>query len=196
MWQRIETDRLLACLPHRERMVVSQRFGLDDAPATLREIGGEQNVSLERIRQIELKAIRRMRRWAMLSDATARERGCPLPRERLQQPAAPRPRSPDPMPWETPRLTQVRRLPIEHLRLTLPRALVDWVIFPNGPRTIGDLMDSSQRQLAALPGHTPELLAKLVDVMRVLDAHCFLVEGRTSAAFDGIYSSITPAENP
>jgi RNA polymerase primary sigma factor len=54
--------RVLAELSDRERRVLLLRFGLeDDMPRTLEEVGKEFNVTRERIRQIEAKALRKLR---------------------------------------------------------------------------------------------------------------------------------------
>jgi RNA polymerase primary sigma factor len=53
---------VLATLNDREKKVLIQRFGLlDGKPKTLEEVGVEFNVTRERIRQIEAKALRKMR---------------------------------------------------------------------------------------------------------------------------------------
>ena len=53
---------LLSKLRERERRVLILRFGIeDDHPRTLEEVGRELNVTRERIRQIEEKALRRMK---------------------------------------------------------------------------------------------------------------------------------------
>lgn len=53
---------VLSTLTDRERKVLIQRFGLlDGKPKTLEEVGIEFNVTRERIRQIEAKALRKMR---------------------------------------------------------------------------------------------------------------------------------------
>lgn len=53
---------VLSTLTDRERKVLIQRFGLQDGkPKTLEEVGIEFNVTRERIRQIEAKALRKMR---------------------------------------------------------------------------------------------------------------------------------------
>jgi RNA polymerase primary sigma factor len=53
---------VLKTLSDRERTVLIQRFGLADGkPKTLEEVGLEFNVTRERIRQIEAKALRKMR---------------------------------------------------------------------------------------------------------------------------------------
>lgn len=55
-------SEVLATLSDRERKVLIQRFGLlDGKPKTLEEVGVEFNVTRERIRQIEAKALRKMR---------------------------------------------------------------------------------------------------------------------------------------
>ena len=53
---------VLKTLTPREEKVLSLRFGLDDGnPKTLEEVGKEFNVTRERIRQIEAKALRKLR---------------------------------------------------------------------------------------------------------------------------------------
>ena len=53
---------LLGTLTQREKKVLSLRFGIDDQrPRTLEEVGREFGVTRERIRQIELKALRKLR---------------------------------------------------------------------------------------------------------------------------------------
>lgn len=55
-------DVLLQDLKERERQVIVLRFGLEDGhPRTLEEVGKEFNVTRERIRQIEAKALRKLR---------------------------------------------------------------------------------------------------------------------------------------
>ena len=59
---REQVDRVLGHLQDRERRVLELRFGLfDGRPRTLEEIGGELNLTRERIRQIERKALGRLR---------------------------------------------------------------------------------------------------------------------------------------
>lgn len=53
---------VLDTLSEREKKVLILRFGLDDGrPRTLEEVGKEFNVTRERIRQIEAKALRKLR---------------------------------------------------------------------------------------------------------------------------------------
>ncbi len=53
---------VLETLTDREQKVLKLRFGLDDGrPRTLEEVGKEFNVTRERIRQIEAKALRKLR---------------------------------------------------------------------------------------------------------------------------------------
>ena len=55
-------DEVLGTLPPREQEVLKMRFGLDDGYSlTLEEVGLYFNVTRERIRQIEAKALRRLR---------------------------------------------------------------------------------------------------------------------------------------
>ena len=57
-----DIDSLLEDLKERERQVIVLRFGLEDGhPRTLEEVGKEFNVTRERIRQIEAKALRKLR---------------------------------------------------------------------------------------------------------------------------------------
>ena len=52
----------LSTLTEREQKVLRLRFGLDDGkPKTLEEVGGEFHLTRERIRQIESKALRKLR---------------------------------------------------------------------------------------------------------------------------------------
>ncbi|MDO5702235.1 MAG: RNA polymerase sigma factor RpoD [Lachnospiraceae bacterium] len=59
---REQLDEVLDTLTDRERQVLRLRFGLDDGRArTLEEVGREFHVTRERIRQIEAKALRKLR---------------------------------------------------------------------------------------------------------------------------------------
>jgi len=57
-----QIDEVLSSLTHREQRVLQLRFGLDDGRSrTLEEVGQEFQVTRERIRQIEAKALRKLR---------------------------------------------------------------------------------------------------------------------------------------
>lgn len=57
-----QVDQVLLTLSDRERRVVEERFGLKDGrPKTLEEVGRMFAVTRERIRQIEAKALRKLR---------------------------------------------------------------------------------------------------------------------------------------
>ncbi len=55
-------EKALSSLSSREQVIIKKRFGLgDDSPHTLEEVGNEFDVTRERVRQIEVKAIRKLR---------------------------------------------------------------------------------------------------------------------------------------
>jgi RNA polymerase primary sigma factor len=57
-----QISEILSTLTPREQRVIELRFGLEDGRSrTLEEVGVEFNVTRERIRQIEAKALRKMR---------------------------------------------------------------------------------------------------------------------------------------
>jgi len=57
-----QMKEILSSLSERERKVLEMRFGLKDGTArTLEEVGQEFGVTRERIRQIEAKALRKLR---------------------------------------------------------------------------------------------------------------------------------------
>ena len=59
---REQLEEVLSTLTPREEQVLRMRFGLTDGkPHTLEEVGKEFNVTRERIRQIEAKALRKLR---------------------------------------------------------------------------------------------------------------------------------------
>ena len=67
-----EVSRLLAPLSEREAEIIQLRFGLDQgAPRTLEQVGERFNLTRERIRQIEAKAMSKLRHPS--SDTSARE---------------------------------------------------------------------------------------------------------------------------
>ena len=59
---REQLEKVMDTLSEREQKVLALRFGLDDGkPHTLEEVGREFQVTRERIRQIEAKALRKLR---------------------------------------------------------------------------------------------------------------------------------------
>lgn len=55
-------DKLLATLPKKEETIIRKRFGIGhNSPQTLEEVGNELKVTRERIRQIEAKALRKLK---------------------------------------------------------------------------------------------------------------------------------------
>ena len=57
-----EVDRLLTRLTERERVVLGLRHGLDGSdPRTLEEVGRELGISQERVRQLEVRALEKLR---------------------------------------------------------------------------------------------------------------------------------------
>ncbi|MEP7189225.1 MAG: sigma-70 family RNA polymerase sigma factor, partial [Roseiflexaceae bacterium] len=59
---REQVEQVLNQLTERERRVLQLRFGLEDGHSrTLEEVGKEFGVTRERIRQIEVKALRKLR---------------------------------------------------------------------------------------------------------------------------------------
>ena len=57
-----QLDDVVSTLTERDQRVIKLRFGWDDGrPRTLEEVGKEFNVTRERIRQIEAKALRKLR---------------------------------------------------------------------------------------------------------------------------------------
>lgn len=57
-----EVEELLAVLPAREATILRRRFGLgDDRCRTLEEVAGELGISRERVRQLERRALARLR---------------------------------------------------------------------------------------------------------------------------------------
>ena len=59
-----QIEDVFSCLTDRERKVLYLRFGLKDGrPRTLEEVGQHFNVTRERLRQIEGKALSKLRNW-------------------------------------------------------------------------------------------------------------------------------------
>jgi RNA polymerase primary sigma factor len=57
-----EIAKVLDTLPRREAEVIKDRFGLEDRkPLSLKQIGERYNVSKERVRQIQFKALKKLK---------------------------------------------------------------------------------------------------------------------------------------
>lgn len=66
--EKITVKEILATLSDRERIILEKRFGLDDGNIkTLQEIANQFNVTRERVRQIEAKALMRLRKHSLSS---------------------------------------------------------------------------------------------------------------------------------
>jgi RNA polymerase primary sigma factor len=52
---------LLSVLDDREKLIVEDYYGLSGTPRTLEDIGGDFNLTKERVRQIKEKALRKLR---------------------------------------------------------------------------------------------------------------------------------------
>ena len=53
--------QLITSLDEREKVIVEDYFGLSGTPRTLEDIGGDFNLTKERVRQIKEKALRKLR---------------------------------------------------------------------------------------------------------------------------------------
>ncbi len=77
--QREQLDMILDKLTQKESVVVRLRFGLDDGrQRTLEEVGAELNVTRERVRQIELRAMRKLNNLGKQIEDLRRNRGLEL----------------------------------------------------------------------------------------------------------------------
>jgi len=54
-------DSVLSQLPSKERLIIRKRYGFDGEPQTLEEIGKSLEISRERVRQLEVKALKRIK---------------------------------------------------------------------------------------------------------------------------------------
>jgi len=84
-------DRLLGILKHKEALVMRMRFGIGiHEPMTLEEIGVRLDVTRERIRQIEAKALRKLKHPVRLNQISREFNGAPLhTRESVERDAQP-----------------------------------------------------------------------------------------------------------
>ena len=68
---RANLTKMLGLLRDREKEVIKARFGFGRPEMTCKDIGKELGVSLERVRQIEHKALRKMRDYTRKSELAA-----------------------------------------------------------------------------------------------------------------------------
>ncbi|MCA9128120.1 MAG: sigma-70 family RNA polymerase sigma factor [Planctomycetales bacterium] len=70
-----QVNRILGRLDHREQQIIIRRFGLDHSnePLTLKEVGAELGVTKERIRQIEARALSKLREAVVVEQIEAPE---------------------------------------------------------------------------------------------------------------------------
>jgi DNA-directed RNA polymerase sigma subunit (sigma70/sigma32) len=56
-----QTEKVLSTLAPREEMILRMRFGIGQKASTLKELSWQFSLTCERIRQIELNALRKVR---------------------------------------------------------------------------------------------------------------------------------------
>ena len=68
MQRESQVEKILGGLDERERQIVTSRFGLihGQAPLTLKQVGATMGVTKERIRQIQGRAMDKLRRAAVM----------------------------------------------------------------------------------------------------------------------------------
>lgn len=55
---------LIDTLPARDQYIITQRFGLEGDPKTLKQVGKELNISAGRVRQLQNIALRKLKKAA------------------------------------------------------------------------------------------------------------------------------------
>ena len=61
----VKVKEWLGCLDENERIIIKERFGLEgEDPKTLETVGREFGITRERVRQIEAKALGKLKRMA------------------------------------------------------------------------------------------------------------------------------------
>lgn len=79
-------EKALLRLTPREERVIRLRFGLaDSTPGSLREVGETMGITAERIRQIEMKAIRKLRHPARIRFLLSKRQYAVLLEKRRQE---------------------------------------------------------------------------------------------------------------
>jgi RNA polymerase primary sigma factor len=68
--RREHVHRAVASLPLQERQVIEMRFGLcDQPPRTRAEVGRELDLTYERVRQIEIHTLKKLKELPAIRDA-------------------------------------------------------------------------------------------------------------------------------